>query len=100
MLTIKDMLKGVRKRVEITPKRGPARFRKQRIEEAVAAQLPEIAGELQVLKQMTAQKELETLTDAVEHLAMVIETEQCLLRVLLSELETDGAQEDDWPAGA
>ena len=44
MLTIKGMLKGVRKRVEITPKRGPARFRKQRIEEAVAAQLPEVAG--------------------------------------------------------
>ena len=49
-----------------------------------------------MLKQMIAQKELETLTDAVEHLAMVVETEQCLLRVLLSELETDDAQEDDW----
>ena len=88
------------KRVEITPKRSPASFHKQRIEKAVAAQLPEIASAVQVLKQMIAQKELETLTDAVEHLAMVVETEQCLLRVLLSELETDGAQEDDSPEGA
>ena len=88
------------KRVEITPKRSPACFRKQRIEKAVAAQLPEIAGEIQVLKQMIAQKELETLTDAVEHLAMVVETEQCLLRVLFSEPETDGSQEDDSPEGA
>ena len=76
--------------VEITPKRGPARFRKQHIEEEVAAHLPEIAGQLQVLKQMIAQKELETLQDAVERLSAVTDCRrpssqlrECLSRLRL-----------------
>ena len=90
MLCIKDMFKGVRKRVEIEPKRGPGRPRKRpRLEEAFAAQLPEIAGELEVLKKRTGQKELEALQDAVEQLALVVEAEQFCLRLLLSELEKD-----------
>ena len=69
MLCIKDMFKGVKRRVEIAPKRGPGRPRKRpRLEEALAAQLPELAGELEVLKKRTGQKKLEASQDGVEQL--------------------------------
>ena len=80
MLCIKDMFKGVRLRVEIAPKRGPGRPRKRpRLEEALAAQLPELAGELEVLKKRTGQKELEASQDGVEQLALLDQVEQLAL---------------------
>ena len=94
------MCQGVKKRVEISQKRAPPKRappkratgrpgKQPRLEKAVAAQLPGIAGELEVLAKRTGQMDLEALQDAIEQLALVVETEQFWLRLLLSELEED-----------
>ena len=82
MLCIRHMFQGVKKRVEISQKRAPPKRangrpgRQPRLEKAVAAQLPGIAGELEVLAKRTGQMDLEALQDAIEQLALVVETEQ------------------------
>ena len=100
MLCIRHMFQGVKKRVEISEKRAPpkraspkrasGRPRKPpRFEKADAAQSPGIAVELEVLAKRADPMNLEALLVAIWQLALVVETEQFWLRLLLSELEKD-----------
>ena len=100
MLCIRHMFQGVKKRVETSEKRAPpkraspkrasGRPRKPpRFEKAVAAELPGIAAELEVLAKRTDPMTLEALLVQIQQLALVVETEKFCLRLLLSELEKD-----------
>jgi ribosomal protein S7 len=101
-LNLKEMFNGVKKSVEIEPKRAVGRPRKlivkqprrphrkqHRLEETVAAQVPGTACDFDMLKKNIGQMDLQALQEAVEQLALVVETEQFWLRLLLQEFEKD-----------
>jgi len=105
MLCLADLFKGVKKRVEVQPKRGPGRPRKRprSLEETVAGELPELAEEMQAVKKAT-KKEFETLSDVVvENEAQLAPEDEALPDVLGQSVETQVALEDEalldeaWP---
>ena len=97
MLCLADLFKGVKKRVEVQPKRGPGRPRKRprSLEETVAGELPELAEEMQAVKKAT-KKEVETRSDVVvENEAQLALEDEALPDVLEQPVETQVALEDE-----